>query len=236
MGIFSEVMEKSGNLKDTMESKDPFISIASVQQYLLGAFLDEAGSLEKFPRLIGITSGQKGEGVSTISRMLSYALCYSEEKPVYLIDANVDSPSIHVSENLPLEPGFSDVLNRSGHDNIESLAHPKDPLPLRIVTAGKMVKNPSILSACSVMDGFFDKLRSVSSYVIFDLPPIHSHPEVVIFSKKLDGIIFVIRAHHTSIKSAAVAVDKIKRSGIPIIGGLLNRKRYFIPKWLYERL
>jgi Mrp family chromosome partitioning ATPase len=86
------------------------------------------------------------------------------------------------------------------------------------------------------MEVFLEKLRAISDYAIFDLPPVHACPEVLLLAKKLDGIIFVIKAHHTPTKSVAAALDRLKRGNVRILGGILNGKKYFIPKWLYDRI
>ncbi|MGC8720847.1 MAG: tyrosine-protein kinase family protein [Thermodesulforhabdaceae bacterium] len=236
MGIFSEAMEKSGKIVGSESARDPFFSVASIQQHLLGGFLDAVSSLKERPVLIGVTSSQAGEGVSTVSRMLAYALCYSNDKPTFLIDANFIDPSLHIKENFSQTPGLTEMLLNGKTKEPQDIVFSREGLPLRFVASGRTPESPALMYNHQDMDSFLEKVRSLASYAIFDLPPVHASPEMILLARKLDGVIFVVRAHHTQVKSVALAVDKIRKSGVTLLGGILNGKKYFIPKWLYERL
>jgi Mrp family chromosome partitioning ATPase len=168
--------------------------------------------------------------------MLAYALCYTDDKPTFLIDANVVSPSLHIKENFSQAPGFADILQDNKIEDLESIAFSRNGLPLKFLASGKMPENPTLIYASPNIDSFLEKIRSLVSHAVFDMPPVHAYPEMALLARKLDGVVFVVRAHHTQAKSAILAIDKLRKSGVAFVGGVLNGKKYFIPKWLYKRL
>jgi Mrp family chromosome partitioning ATPase len=71
-------------------------------------------------------------------------------------------------------------------------------------------------------------------YVVLDGPPIDEAPESIALSSKVDGVILVIDASRTRGKIALRAKKRIEESGGRLLGAVLNRRRYYVPDWLYR--
>jgi Mrp family chromosome partitioning ATPase len=52
----------------------------------------------------------------------------------------------------------------------------------------------------------------------------------------VDGVVLVVEAEKTRWPVAENVRDKIKGSGGNILGIVLNKRRYYIPEWVYKKL
>jgi Mrp family chromosome partitioning ATPase len=52
----------------------------------------------------------------------------------------------------------------------------------------------------------------------------------------VDGVVLVVEAEKTRWPVAETVRDKIKNSGGNILGIVLNKRRYYIPDWIYNKL
>ena len=55
-------------------------------------------------------------------------------------------------------------------------------------------------------------------------------------SKKVDGVILVVESGRTRRPTAIKAKKELEQAGAKIIGVILNRRKYYIPEWIYKRL
>ena len=84
--------------------------------------------------------------------------------------------------------------------------------------------------------GFEDRLLELShqfDFIIIDTPAVMKSSEAQILASFLDGVIFVVKAEKTKWEVAKIALDMIENSGGKVIGSILNRREFYIPKFLY---
>jgi Mrp family chromosome partitioning ATPase len=79
-------------------------------------------------------------------------------------------------------------------------------------------------------------MRKNFDYIILDGPPAISSPEVRFISSKVDGTILMLESGKTRRHVALKAKRDIEMAGGHFIGVVLNRRKYYIPKWIYKRL
>ncbi len=60
-------------------------------------------------RICAISSASSGEGRSTLALNLAHTAARESNKPVLLIDADTEAPSLHSAFDLSPGPGLSDV-------------------------------------------------------------------------------------------------------------------------------
>jgi len=81
-----------------------------------------------------------------------------------------------------------------------------------------------------------ERLEKDFDWVIYDTAPVSSYPDTLLVSPLADGIVLVIMAE----KTRRAAVQKVKESfesiNAKILGGVLNGRRYVVPKFIYKRL
>jgi Mrp family chromosome partitioning ATPase len=135
---------------------------------------------------------------------------------------------------MPLEGGLGELLT----DEILPPAAIKNisASDLKLITAGQKRWNP-----LAPID--FEKFKSLLSYVkpyfefvILDIPPVLRFAEGIALSKQCDGLILVVRANQTRWEIVAEAKRLLEKSGVNILGAVLNRRKFYIPEKIYRRL
>ena len=231
MGIFSEVYNKG---KTLAAYRSTTFDLVSYQVF--GTIMDAIKSSRKDIKLIGLTSTHRGEGVSTVARILGHALSNSSYISSLIVDAAIHNPSLHKTERISISPGLADVfLGRI--NNWKDVIKAKKKNICYLLPFGVVEKKdiPDFFVNPNVLD-FLQGLKRSFDIVVFDLPPIGHYPEIMPFFTQLDSVIFVIKAHKTRFPAVKVALSRLKTSGVDVLGGILNGKRYFVPKYLYETL
>jgi Mrp family chromosome partitioning ATPase len=55
-------------------------------------------------------------------------------------------------------------------------------------------------------------------------------------AKHFNGIVLVVEAERARREVVKQSITKISRAGSTIFGVVLNKRRYYVPKWAYNRL
>ena len=90
------------------------------------------------------------------------------------------------------------------------------PLSAPVANPSILLENPRFSEMIETCAGKFD-------YVLIDTPPLESVADGLRIAAHADGTVLVVRSGQTSRKLVADAVDKLKRTGTPVLGIALNR-------------
>ena len=85
-------------------------------------------------------------------------------------------------------------------------------------------------------DRFLKKVRESFDYIILDAPPVPRFPECRVLCTKADGVILVLEAGNVRRHVALRAKRTLEEAGARLLGVVLNRRKYYIPEWIYNRL
>lgn len=102
------------------------------------------------------------------------------------------------------------------------------PLPGRGGDARML--NPALLRT------YWERLAQASDLVVLDSPPLLSSPLAQAMAPTVDGVILMVQAERTRAVIAQAARDVLIACGANILGVVLNKRRYHIPKAVYDRL
>ncbi len=173
-------------------------------------FTPEAGH----GRVIGITSSIVGEGKSTTSINLAYALAESGKK-VVLIECDMRRPTIARRLQFDGSPGLSNlIIGRAAPSEVlrTSTIHEN----LSVIPAGDIPPNPSELLGSERMRLAIESLASDFEFVFIDLPPVTAVSDALVAANLVDGMIVVVRqsvctrhALHETMRQLQVVSDKI---------------------------
>jgi len=174
-----------------------------------------------------------GDGASTTAINFATALSKDPEINVLLIDADVRTPSLRtVSEanrTGELSNPITDDVYAVYPDSIKQGAFHVLPI----------TKNWSAPLALFQSKAFAQVLTMVSErfdYVILDAPPLQGFSEGLVLSGKVDGVILVIEAGKTRERDAIWAKKRIEEVGGKLLGVVLNKRKFYIPEWIYRRI
>ena len=140
------------------------------------------------------------------------------------------------------------IVEARGHATLvtyfRSSAKPIQALP--VVRARTDLANDEIAIACASHHHRPEQLAPVRSllatvsgqfdWVIVDGPPVLEAPEAVDLAPLVDGAVIVVRSGHTKRPVALRAADLLRKSGVRILGSVLNRRRLEIPDFIYRRI
>lgn len=174
---------------------------------------------EKCP-IIGVTSSMRGEGKSTTSVNLSYALAENGKKTL-LIDGDLRLPSIAKKMDIDGFPGLTDLL--MGHATQDSnVFKPTFLSNWYILPSGNLPPNPSELLGSRRMETALKALREKFDYIVIDLPPVNIVSDALTISNYVTGMLVVIREDYTEKKELEQCFRQLELSNVKILGCVMN--------------
>ncbi len=196
----------------------------------------DSGMKGKESRVILFTSAIAGEGKTTIVASLARVLASGESSRVLLVDCSARDPQLHRLFGLANDRGLVDFL--AGRAKIKDVIQTIDQGALDIVPAGAIggVEGPQMLFGSERFALFIKEAAAAYEYVLIDSSAILEAPETPIIGSRADGVVMVVFAGKTRrevIKRAMLMVEKLDGT---FIGTVLNRKRYYIPEFIYRRV
>jgi len=204
---------------------------------------------EKDSYAIVVVAANSGDGSSTIALNMTYAYAYDSMKDAILIDGNMRRPVLHSHFGVPREKGLMElvegtaalheVLVRIQLDEAERRVEgqTKAIIPgFHFIPAGNSPANPIVLYQSPAFLALLEHLKDIFSFIIIDAAPLISYPESSILAGKTDGAILVLQHEETSWEVAQVAKKYLQTTNAPILGAILNKQQFFIPKQIYKYL
>ena len=173
------------------------------------------------PRTIMITSAVPGEGKSFVAANLAVNIAQGIEEHVLLMDCDMRRAKIHSMFGLRDVPGLSEYL--SDHKEMADVLI-KTPLKkLMLLPGGKPPHNPAELLSSRKMAELLEevKTRYKDRYVIIDSPPPQLTAEASAISRRVDGILLVVRANKTPRELVAKVIESMGRD--KMLGVVMNQ-------------
>jgi capsular exopolysaccharide synthesis family protein len=187
-------------------------------------------------RVIMFTSAIAGEGKTTIVAFLARMLALSEADRVLLVDCAVDNPELHKLFGLKNDKGILDYLG--GSAPLEEIINTVDDGFLDVVTTGPRrgadITQPLFNS--EKMTAFIRDTREMYDYVLIDTSAILDAAETPIIGSYATGTIIVVQSGRTKREVIKRAMMTIEKLGGRFLGTVLNRKKYYIPEFIYRRV
>ena len=177
----------------------------------------------KRPKVIAVTSSVPSEGKSFTAANLAICMANAGSR-VLLIDADLRKGVLHDRFDLPTAtPGLSEAL--SGVISWEEVVRPTAITNLSLLPRGTATQNSSELF---VNESTLQVLReSAENYdcVLLDNAPVMAADDVTSLAPNVDGVLFVIRAEHTSARVAQASLDMLYQRKANILGIVFNAVR-----------
>ncbi len=185
-------------------------------------------------KIIQFIGTREGEGTSTIIREFARVAANLIGQSVLLLDADRHHPS--QNRFFDIEKGLSWV------DALKSDLPPGGN-ELHQIGRSKLFFSPSSNSSAStpeIFDSRFarmcENLKKDFDLVLIDSSPLTLSPDGLAIASKVDGVILVVEAEKTRWQTVKKVRDNIARVGGNILGVALNKRRYYIPQFIYKYL
>ncbi len=172
---------------------------------------------------IGICSPNPGVGKSFVAANLAVSLALGVDHTVLLVDADLRRPRLQDYFGLGPGPGLTDYL-------LQGISLPKclvNPGIDRLVLlpVGAPVQNSSEVLGSPKMSHLASELKAryPDRFVIYDLPPLLTGDDALVFLPRLDGCMLVIEERRTRAQELQRALDLL--SDTSLIGTILNKSQ-----------
>lgn len=182
------------------------------------------------PLVLQFVAATAGEGTSTVARGFAAVACAERSQPVLYVDCDSGRTS------MPGDPESSLIAAFKAGQPIKGATVPVPD----IANLSRAVLSPNPHPVLSLEAGEFrrliDAVRNDFAITVLDTPAAMTTPDSVALSRFCDGTILVVRAETVKATLVESAKREIERAGGQLIGAVLNRRRMYIPDWLYQRL
>jgi len=181
------------------------------------------GDLHK-PKIVGLTSCNKGAGVSRLATGLAAALSRDAERNILLVS---------LERNRVAVSAFSKGRPTDGME-----APPEEPRSDKEMLAKNLYSLATTgrnLAGASVVQSFSDLLPTLKiseyDYIIFDLPPLSQTSGSLRLASQMERAILVVEAEETQ-KASLKRASNLLRASRGNLFTVLNKKRSFGPQSL----
>jgi capsular exopolysaccharide synthesis family protein len=198
----------------------------------------KASLLNRYPdlkhKVIMLVSSIDNEGCTTTAVNLARALAEDDEVRVLLVDSNLRNPSLHQVFGLDNKYGFSNVI--CFEIDTDQVIKETDKDNLFVITSGRTSRPPSSTFRCQGLRLVFDQLKDRFDFIILDAPAVTLYSDSITLCSDVDGVVFVVGAEKTRWEIAQEAKERLTAAGARILGGVLNKRKYHIPEYVYDWL
>jgi capsular exopolysaccharide synthesis family protein len=224
-------LDKDDHLQPMREFKEARKSAFSeaVRTIRTGVML---AGLDRDKNVIMVTSSVPGEGKTTLSLNLAYAI--GSMKKTLLIDADMRRPMVGKAHEMErTQPGLASLV--SGEAAFEECITRPEGSDLTIIHAGKVPPNPLELLSSRRFEQLLESFRSEYDYIVLDCAPSLAVSDALVLSRMTDGLLYLVRADATPFQAAEEGVRRLRRARAPILGVVLNhvqaRGRYYYGRY-----
>lgn len=189
----------------------------------------------KAPGAVTFSGVDQSDGCSWVCARASEVLAEQVAGTVCVVDANLRTPSLH--EHFRFENsgvGFAEAIKST--KPIHEFARRASGSHLWLIPAGSVSGEPNGSLNPARLRTRIRELRDEFDYVLMDTPPIHLYGDAVLLGQLTDGMIVVVGSNSTRRESARIAKESVEAAKIPILGAVLNRRRFPIPEAIYRKL
>lgn len=165
-----------------------------------------------------VTSSINREGRTTVVANLGIELSDMEHRTL-LIDFDTRNPTLgslflnNIGYSRSLNALYRGEINEA--DAITTLTGYLDLLPM-------VIEHDKMISMDGVVVDLINQLKEQYEYIIIDAPPVGRESETLSLNQVVDFALFVVSYDNVTIPEIQASLEKLDKSGIRIIGGIIN--------------
>jgi protein-tyrosine kinase len=186
-------------------------------------------------RVIEVIAAHPDEGVSTVVRMLAESAAWVANARVLICDATAKRDNF---KYFAVPSTSMNCLSEVPPDKID-LRQVIEELPsagLSLSAVAKLGMESEIAVNVDRLDPVFAALRREFDLILIDAGAISQGALGLALAKKADRVVLVIEAERTRTPVVAAARQAIEVNGGHLLGVVLNKRRFHIPRFVYRWL
>jgi Mrp family chromosome partitioning ATPase len=185
-------------------------------------------------RSLLFASSSTGEGTTTIVSSFARLLSIQTSERVLLVEMNARKPALHWKLGLNSQYGVTHFLD--GRQPLEAIVQPAPQGSFDAVHVGESDPVKIQVNLDRTFPLFLQTALQIYDTVLVDAPPVIGAPEVPPMASVVDGVVIVVRAGKTKREIVQRSLEMIGQFEGQVLGLVLNRKKYYIPDFIYRRL
>ncbi len=184
-------------------------------------------------RSLMVTSAERGEGKSLFSLHFALVLAYHLPCRILLVDADIRRPVQHTVFQLPLAPGFANLL--AGQSNVAETARPTKIKNMDFLAAGDPEGHPSRLFGSHNVRDLVADLHKTYDIILLDSPPVVPVSDPLHYLDAVDGCLYMVMAGQTPKDLSKRGVEILRNSGANILGAIANNLGEVLPYYYDQK-
>jgi capsular exopolysaccharide synthesis family protein len=185
-------------------------------------------------RVLQFIGSRAGEGTSTVVREFARIAAERIGHRVLLVDADRFEGTQSKFYSVESELSWIRALVESAE--VGTAIHQVNDSSLFVSPAcNSCIPTPELFNSPK-FGGFWTNIKLNFDLVLIDSPPLTVSPDALAIASKVDGVILVVEAEKTKWRTAKHARAQIERVGGNILGTVFNKRRYYIPQFIYKYL
>jgi len=177
---------------------------------------------------------QGGEGVSTIVRDFAKMAAARLDKTVLIMDAAHHNPSQHLYFNIKGGAGWKDIMGTG--EPADKACHQSGSTNLFLAPISPQRSMTPNVYDHPAATGFLEELKKKYDFILIDSSPAITSPDSIAISRFTHGVVLVMEAERTRWQVVESVKNKIARNGGNVIGIVFNKRKYYIPGYIYSWL
>jgi polysaccharide biosynthesis transport protein len=170
-------------------------------------------------KTIVVCSANPREGKTTSVIYLGTTMAQSGQR-VLLVDTDMRRPRLHASTGVTRQRGLSNLI--LGEDDYDSVIKQTEIPNLWVLPCGALPPNPAELVMTHRFEHVLNELAQRFDRIILDSPPLQAVTDAVVLSRRVDGVIMVVRAGKTMRDELKRSSRQIRDVGGRIFGIIVN--------------
>lgn len=206
----------------------------SLEEKLLAMYqrIETAINLPRTP-FVEFAGIGKGEGASRLVYAFAKVAAARLKKRVLLV-AGGRTPRIRAMFSGEDTDRWEDALR--GGKFVDAVAQPPDEsLGQAVMLAGPGFSVQHILMS-QQSESIINDLRERFDLVLIDAPPLGESSNALLLTSIADGVVLVVEAGRTRWQVAKHAMDQVAQHQRQVLGVIINKRRFYIPEFIYRRL
>lgn len=185
-------------------------------------------------RVIVFLGSSEGEGTSTIAREFARVAIMTLGQNVLLVDADRHNPTQHFFCNVSPEFCLDDAI-QSG-DGPEKALYQVGKSSLFVSLVSRNSTSAVNIFDSPQFDHLWESLKERFDLILVDSPPATVSSDGFTMFRKADGVVIVVEADKTRWPVVQSVREKVVQHGGSVLGLVLNKRKYYIPEFIYRRL
>ena len=170
-------------------------------------------------RVVMVSSATAGEGKTTLASALASSLARAGRKTL-LLDGDLRRPTLHELFEMPMQPGFSEVL--LGEIEIADATVESPQENLYLMPAGQWDREVLLALSRGGLEGVFEKLAEEFDFVVVDSHPVLSATDSLLIGRQADAVVLSVLHDVSQMPRVYAAHQHLTALGIRVLGAVVN--------------